>query len=429
MLSSQLPTKIPTPFASGAGSAFIQSGGVIPIPSQIGITDGAASWVDGFPPICFQAGGAPSGRDFNSLLNQLSAWTRWQGAGGSVTFDASYASAIGGYPSGALVLSTSITSAYWLNFTDNNSTNPDTATLVGGAAGGWYLCLIGQAALDARYLPIAPATTFYVSSTSGSDANDGLSTGTAFATIQHAITYISQFQYTGLVTVNVASGTYGPTVLSQTLISRIWLKGAGASTTFITGTGTGQRGLLNYGGPTLYASGFTFTAYYEPFCGNLASTSFLWNCNFGGSTSGTVALVTAYNGATVYLFIPDSTFGAGSTSAIQFNGSAVAAIGATTGAIIQVAYQDVNWTATTGLAIGTGVSFSSGTVIAQTNSAITFYPAYTSWSGSTPTGSRYSASAFGVVNTQGQSTSWIPGSTAGNPSTSGTVSSNGGLYL
>jgi hypothetical protein len=133
MLASSIPTKFQIPFANSAPTTNINA---IPQASQIGTTIGAASLTDGFPPVTLQpvgAGGVPPwGRDFNGLLNQITAWTRWQNAGGTVKFDSTFQTGIGGYPQGAVVASTVTLGLFWLSLVDNNTTNPDT----GGA--GWY---------------------------------------------------------------------------------------------------------------------------------------------------------------------------------------------------------------------------------------------------------------------------------------------------
>ena len=128
MQSSDKPSKFNIPFANGGSKR------TIPQSSQIGITDGAASLTDGFPPLTFiptSAGGkGPSGLDFNGLLNQITAAERWTMAGAGYPWDSAFSSAIGGYPKGARVLK-SDGSGYWQSTTENNITNPDT----GGA--GW----------------------------------------------------------------------------------------------------------------------------------------------------------------------------------------------------------------------------------------------------------------------------------------------------
>lgn len=126
MLASQIPTYIPTPFADSAGAGFIRT---VPIPSQIGITPGAASFTTGFPPLNFSpvnAGGVPPfGQDFNGLLNQITAWSRWAQAGGLVGYNSAFSTAIGGYPQGAVLVKAD-GSGFWLSTADNNTSNPDT---------------------------------------------------------------------------------------------------------------------------------------------------------------------------------------------------------------------------------------------------------------------------------------------------------------
>lgn len=195
MLSSALPPKFNIPFASNAGGAYIRP---IPQPSQTAITPGAASLYDGFPPVTFQpisAGGVPpAGQDFNGLLNQVTKWSQWQAAGGQVFYDAAFAAAIGGYPRGAYLLSTTF-SYFWLSIAENNSNNPDT----GGA--GW--------------VQVVPATPSNATPTTNGTANAG--TSLAFSRGDHvhptdssraALAYVNAtFQ-----TIAVANASYLPIV-------------------------------------------------------------------------------------------------------------------------------------------------------------------------------------------------------------------------
>jgi hypothetical protein len=123
---------MPVPFGSSASPEFTRA---VPIASQIGIHDGWASFTDGFPPINalpVQAGGIPPFmQDFNGLLNAITAWVRWQNAGGPIGYDATFAAEANGYPLGALVAPATTGAPLWLNTVDGNQTNPDT----GGA--GW----------------------------------------------------------------------------------------------------------------------------------------------------------------------------------------------------------------------------------------------------------------------------------------------------
>lgn len=126
MSQSSVPPKFPIPWGNSAGSAYVRS---IPTPSQIGIQNCAASLTDGFPPLTFvpsSAGGCPPfGQDFNGILKQVTQWNQWVQAGGPVFYDSAFASAIGGYPSGAKVASAVVPGNAWMSTADNNATNPD----------------------------------------------------------------------------------------------------------------------------------------------------------------------------------------------------------------------------------------------------------------------------------------------------------------
>lgn len=134
MEASQLPTKIPVPFGSSAAAGTIRT---VPVPSQIAITPGAASFTTGFPQLtqlAEAAGGVPPfGQDMNGVLLAITNWLMWQSAGGQVTYDAVFSAAVGGYPQGALLTAVSVPNAQWLCLVDNNVTDPDT----GGA--GWLI--------------------------------------------------------------------------------------------------------------------------------------------------------------------------------------------------------------------------------------------------------------------------------------------------
>lgn len=133
MLLSNAPGKLVLPFANGGGKNSI------PTPSQIGITAGAASLVDGFPPLTRTplAGGGvpPSGLDMNGILFEMSAVIRWANAGGGYPYDATFATDVNvaGYPKGARVMR-SDGLGYWFNTVDDNVTDPESA---GAVAAGW----------------------------------------------------------------------------------------------------------------------------------------------------------------------------------------------------------------------------------------------------------------------------------------------------
>jgi len=135
MLAADIPVKIPTPFAAFADPSLITT-----IPPTTAVP-GRASWFAGFVAANFQptaSGGIPPfGEDMNGVLNAISAWLKWQGAGGPVSYDATFSAEISGYPAGAALLAANGL-GWWISTTDSNVTDPDT----GGA--GWLFVAIEQ---------------------------------------------------------------------------------------------------------------------------------------------------------------------------------------------------------------------------------------------------------------------------------------------
>lgn len=147
------PPKVPLPFATAATGPDITN--PFPIPSQIGVQNGRASWTDGFPPNCFipiAAGGSwPWGADANKVFQFITAGLQWIQAGGAVNYDATFQTQIGGYPAGCIVRSNTLGLRYWASSVDNNMTDPDT----GGAGWADFYSLIFY-----TYFPTAFAASF-----------------------------------------------------------------------------------------------------------------------------------------------------------------------------------------------------------------------------------------------------------------------------
>lgn len=124
MQSTDIPNRFPIPFANGAGSGFIRD-----IPTAASTSPGVASLTEGFPPECFQpigAGGVPpAGEDMNGVLFRVTGWARWQAAGGPVTFNSAFSTAIGGYPKGAFLQSAVTPGLFFVSTVENNIVNPD----------------------------------------------------------------------------------------------------------------------------------------------------------------------------------------------------------------------------------------------------------------------------------------------------------------
>lgn len=129
MQLSDLPRTINRPWASSAQPDYTTR-----VPDT-GAGAGRAAYDTGFPPETFtpeSAGGTPpSGQDFNGAFGDLSAWARWVKAGSATFYDGAFATAVGGYPKGAQLASTT-PGVVWQSANDNNTTDPDS-----NSAAGW----------------------------------------------------------------------------------------------------------------------------------------------------------------------------------------------------------------------------------------------------------------------------------------------------
>ena len=120
-MSVSEPGKIITPWA--------ESGLKNTIPPAANPATGRAGFDQGFSAINMtakEAGGIPPfGQDFNGIFYEVTNILRYMQAGGQPTFDSALATAIGGYPKGAMVLgSDGVT--LWQSKVDSNSTDPNT---------------------------------------------------------------------------------------------------------------------------------------------------------------------------------------------------------------------------------------------------------------------------------------------------------------
>jgi hypothetical protein len=124
----------------------------IPVPSQVGVLTGAASFADGFPAATRtdpEAGGVPPfGQDMNGILFMLSQYAALIQAGQLVPFDAAVATVLVGYAVGAKVASAATPGRIWTNWLDGNTNDPDSVET------GW-------AASDPLHAVDAPAAGTY----------------------------------------------------------------------------------------------------------------------------------------------------------------------------------------------------------------------------------------------------------------------------
>ncbi len=127
------PSKILTPWAT--------SGLKNQIPQAANPVTGNAGYDQGFPAINMtakEAGGIPPfGQDFNGILNDITSALQFFQAGGVPVYDQSFALAVGGYATGAMVLGSDGLTQYQ-NQVNGNTSNPNT----GGA--GWLSVVPSQ---------------------------------------------------------------------------------------------------------------------------------------------------------------------------------------------------------------------------------------------------------------------------------------------
>ncbi|TCW09241.1 tail collar domain [Raoultella sp. BIGb0138] len=132
MNNSAIPSRLTVVFSASGDK------NTIPVNSTSEtLADGLAAMDSGFPPltrIALSAGGKPpQGQDFNGIFNDVYTRLQWSDAGMGYPFNAAFSTAISGYPKGAIVPASDY-SGQWLNLSNGNSNNPESAS---GAMTGW----------------------------------------------------------------------------------------------------------------------------------------------------------------------------------------------------------------------------------------------------------------------------------------------------
>ncbi|WP_312766077.1 gp53-like domain-containing protein [Enterobacter soli] len=119
------------------------------LPDTTPAGDNTASYDAGFPAVTMilkSAGGLPpKGQDMNQILYELSAIGRWLSAGALNSYDATFSSAVGGYPKASVLVGDDGSSIY-ISTVDANANNPNSTptgwlslakiTSIAGLAGG-----------------------------------------------------------------------------------------------------------------------------------------------------------------------------------------------------------------------------------------------------------------------------------------------------
>ncbi|MGU7855388.1 beta strand repeat-containing protein [Burkholderia orbicola] len=250
--------------------------------------------------------------------------------------------------------------------------------------------------------------TFYVSTSTGNDSNNGLSSGAAFATIQRAWDVIKQaYDLNGYVaTISVASGTYTS-----------GLNAAGQ----MVGNTLGTSGVIIVGNSATIIVGASL------YCFNASQGARYTIQGFTMQSSGSSANAIQLTDPSSSIVVgPGNTFGT-FTSGTHMNCSggqiSVQANYTISGG---AAYHILasNPGSTTGYQPGLTVTVTGTPTFSQQFAVSQFLglinAAGTTFSGSA-TGTRYLATINGVINTNGGGASFFPGSAAGS-------TSSGGIY-
>ena len=127
-----------------------------------------ASFDDGFPPVTRQpistGGVAPSGKDMNGILYDVTLFQAWANGGGRFGFDAGLAAAIGGYPTGAVLqLADGVSEV--VNVLAGNTNDPNSVMTgwapYAGADGGRGSYVADTGAVNAYVATVAPPVAAY----------------------------------------------------------------------------------------------------------------------------------------------------------------------------------------------------------------------------------------------------------------------------
>jgi len=362
VMSLVKPDQITLPFAASGNK------NTIPIASQIGITGGAASYTDGFPPLTMTpvaAGGIPpSGKDMNGVIYELSNIIRWLNAGGGFEYDSIFAndSNVDGYPLGAKVKRTDGT-GYWLNTIAGNKVDPETS---GAAAAGWvpdFTNGIATIAMSSSNVTLTPAEYgkpiialtgtitanlnlifpaiaedwIVINKTSGaftitcktvsgvgviaqSNANSIICDGIDFQAVSG--TFNGRLLS---VTDIIASGSYAKNSASSFIIVEAWGGGGGGGGVSVATAGCGGGGAGGYTRKKILTSALSATEIVT--IGNLGG---------GGTTSGTNGVT---GGTTSFGAFCSATGGAGGVGATTSNATAGGAGGSGSGGDINLTGQ------------------------------------------------------------------------------------------
>lgn len=252
--------------------------------------------------------------------------------------------------------------------------------------------------------------TFYVSP-AGNDANDGLTQGTAFASITHAYNYIrDRIDLNGFQSyIQLADGLYSTGVCQFPCIGPApVIQGDLADASKVTVNGVSNPAIVAAGGAVIYVKNFTVTATgpggdYGAIGAGLyagAATIIHQNMNFGACTDSHI-FAQSSGGITV-----------GQTNALyNIVGGALRHVYSGSGGYVAFADAHINLAGTP--------AFSESFVTATRGGSVDCWGAV--FTGGA-TGTRYLVTANGIIDTGGGGPNYFPGNAAG-------VQNSGGEYV
>lgn len=252
-----------------------------------------------------------------------------------------------------------------------------TGSNVSFAAGTKTVILVGPVVKDP--LEAAGAALNYYVRTDGSDSNNGLAntSGGAWLTIQHALDVAAKIKPSSSITINVAAGTYAENIYTDLLLSTRYERRVE-----IIGTGTVNVNSIDLCAGYLYIENIDAHSSYFSVQGNAELSLYL--CSSSKVIAQWGARMTA--------------------SSHTFSGSIAVAVEALSKAYLQI--DDPTCTGTPAYSTAFA-SAEDATIVASgtvTGSA---------------TGSRYSATKNGIIDTAGGGASYLPGNSAGSTATQG----------
>lgn len=483
MKAIDIPANFPKYWGLDAAGGNIND---IPVDST-GVA-GRASLDIGYPPetmVPLGSGGTPPfGQDTNGIFRQITQSIQWtSNAGAPFVYDATFSAAIGGYPEGAVLASTSQPGAYWLSVADDNTVDPeagvsanwqfnygpvffgtDTGAKNAGAItlkpapaslanlagrplvvqkintaqdGNYTLNVNGLGAIpviqpNGAQLPagtlsahsvfivcldvnsnfelmsggtggssggrivLSGNTDFYISTT-GSDANNGTSSGTPWLTFSHAWNVLTQnYDLAGFTaTVHAADGTYTtgggfsgvPTIGGGKIVFQ---STSGSSATCIVNVSSGNCFTLTNGAVVTVNNIKLISATGDGFFIGAQSSLNFAGIDFGACGS--------------YQIFVDEQGRANPTGNYTISGSAVNHWNVQSASEFHIGTTSITITIT-GTPAFTAFSRAANNSLIVFNSLPTF-------SGSA-TGQRYNATYGGVINTGSGNVNFLPGNSAG----------------